>query len=575
MKKGLIKVLSFSIVLCILCLSGFSMEKNVDNLNKLHFYIDYEEYSSLKCYDELYELVDNMKMRDDEQFIFTVKFKSSYSQTLGYQQLIEEIENINSIEDAHLFRKKSNELSKYYHSNLISENLHLLNYVDYDRIDIIEYSPYVCVYVERDSLDVNGILNLIKNEAIEVLSISTEWKIESDYSFDSVLNYIDGYDIVSNSEYTGDGINIGIYEWGGCFDTQNPNFTNLNYSIWHSSNSGTDHGTKVTSIVAKIAPDANYYLSQSFNPLDLSWFVDNMCDVLNCSFGDKISPYCYRYDFDAVYDYISKFSFLTIVVSSGNYSETYNGFHITSPGYMYNGIVVGGTRLDEGEIVYDDTSSYISDGTVIKPDVASFISVSLPNTYSGVGTSFAAPQVTGSVALLMEKDYTYICQPEKVKAAITASSNKTYGYYNSEYGFDEHVGAGVLSMSRLLYIDYSYSMVNSNKTANYDVASYVVYLHHGDVIQIGLSWLIETTPVLPNNSVYPTSVSGIYVTDYDLLLYDSSMQLLSPLPPSYGNDEIVRYTANTSGYFTIVIRQNSAQSYSYYGDFISCAIKIE
>ena len=572
MKKTILKIVSIVLTLFILSLNAFSFDKHSDNLNKLHFYIDDEDYSSVKSIEEFYNLIEHLKLLDDEQFIFTVKFKSDYSQSDDYLALISELDKAKSIDDVHAFRAKSNRISYKYHSELVKNNQYLLENIEYVGIDIIDYSPYVCLYVAKEKLDGNQIISLINHEEIDTLSVSTMWTITSDYSFDSVLEYIEGYDVVTNGDYTGEGINIGIYEWGGCFDTSNPNLANLDYYVWHSSNLDQDHATKVASIVSKIAPNATYYLSQAFNILDLSWFMVNMCDVINCSFGLDLSPY--RYDVDAVYDYISKYSFVTIVVSAGNYRENSCGFHITSPGYMYNGIVVGGTRIDDSEIVYDDSSSYISDGTNIKPDVASFVSVSLSNTYNGTGTSFSAPQVTGSVALLMEKDYTYICHPEKVKAAIIASSNKTYGYYNSEYGFDEHVGAGVLSLSRLLNMDFSYDFINSNKTAYTDLVSYSVYLNQGDNIQIGLSWLIATEPIVNNNSVIPSGVSDIYVTDYDLLLYDNSLQLVSPVSPSYGNDEIIRFTANSSGYYTIMIRQISTQSYSYYGDYISCAIRI-
>lgn len=576
MKRAIAFVLCLSFLSIMVCgLNVFSLNEINTNLEKLHFYIGCKEFGSIDNYEELCSAIKTIWNINDEYLVMTVKFLSDYSNSEGYLYLINEMDMINSIDGVHHFRRRSNEISRAYHSSLIQQNIHLLESFDYLKMNIISFSPYVELYIAKENVDVNKIVDFIDHETVEQLIFALDDYCVTEASLDSVLVGIDAYDIVTNGDYTGSGINVGIYDDGYC-DSNNAFLSGINIvNALQVIPDGyvSPHTTKVTTIAAKIAPDANYYVLHCVGK-NISWFIENLCDVVNISMGSLDPPYEYRYDIDGVYDYQAQFSFITIVVSAGNYSEDQNGFHITSPGYIYNGITVGGTRFDGDEIVYDDSSSYISDGTVIKPNVGAFVSVSIPDTMNYSGTSFAAPQVTGSIALLMEKDYTFMFHPEKVKASITASAKRTYGYVGSEYDFDEHVGAGVLTTSRMLDTDFIYGMINSNKIANTNIATYNVYLTAADKIQVGLSWLVTCVPVVVPNSLVPSTISSLYVTDYDVLLYDSNQQQVVISNSSYGNDEIIRFTAESSGYYTIVIRQNTSQSSSYYGDFLSIAINI-
>ena len=84
--------------------------------------------------------------------------------------------------------------------------------------------------------------------------------------------------------------------------------------------------------------------------IGIQWFIDNACDIVNCSFGyynngtpDADGSYSdgvkqYRNDIDGVYDYQILAHFITVVKSAGNYNDnpiysSYNtGNKAASPG---------------------------------------------------------------------------------------------------------------------------------------------------------------------------------------------------------------------------------------------------
>lgn len=130
---------------------------------------------------------------------------------------------------------------------------------------------------------------------------------------------------------------------------------------------------------------------------------------------------------DRAYDYWIRERTFTGIKSAGNQNTGNPAGNVTSPGKGYNMITVGNFNDQNNAAWADDemwhTSAYINPDTDIeKPEVAA------PgrhiNTVAGqdTGTSFAAPQVAGLAALLIDRNSNLQYYPTAVKAAIMASA---------------------------------------------------------------------------------------------------------------------------------------------------------
>ena len=225
------------------------------------------------------------------------------------------------------------------------------------------------------------------------------------------------------------------------------------FSIMSNNTGESRHATGVAGIIAStlsgrigVAPGANI-LSANMDDTDLSdidealeWSLDEGGDVFNMSFGTNQSPYLQIDDLEV--DFFVRHYGRTVVKSAGNISNTCSvTLNVTSPGKAYNLITVG-NFADQGNCDRtDDTISATScygdpfspHGDRQKPEVAApGTSITTINTggggggacttQTGGGTSFAAPHVSGTAALLIHRNNSLKFKPEAVKAIIMASA---------------------------------------------------------------------------------------------------------------------------------------------------------
>jgi hypothetical protein len=143
--------------------------------------------------------------------------------------------------------------------------------------------------MEIDEIDILYFFRLSESEEIADISFSFITGVIPSVAWDTALEEIGAYDIVSNGTYTGDGVRIGIMEPNGVCDTNHLNLSGKAISIKDDTGNGDSiHATQVTSIIATIAPDAElfvYGIDASSPEFDFSWFIENDCNVVNCSWG--------------------------------------------------------------------------------------------------------------------------------------------------------------------------------------------------------------------------------------------------------------------------------------------------
>lgn len=555
----------------------------VDNpYNKIHFYFNNEDHTVIDSPAELQEAVSeitssaNTRTRSGEptnsEIEVTVEFASDFMETDAYRSFSQERVNIDSIEELRDFRQRLNAYSKTYHNELIAKNIDSLDGLDYSEYEAIGYSPFVVLKMDVFDVSTLALCELSEMETVEHISLQYEPIAEAAATWADTLDGINAYDIVSNGTYTGVGIRIGVYEAGGICDRSNVNLLDKDITIHDPLARVSGHATNVTTILATIAPDAEFYVSNTASDKTaLEWFIEQGCDIVNCSFsysraisngdGTYTGIFGYNHAIDGLYDYQIRANYITVVVSAGNKVTdneriSYNPDNkITSPGYAYNAITVGGVSqtLVDSEYVWAwaPSASYVCSSPGVKPNVSAPITVNIPNIGGG-GTSYSAPIVAASVALLMECHGEYLACPDSVLSVLTSTAQQIHEYstqgnvYSNH--FDEKVGAGIIDLERMLNAEVFDVVQNTNRLYAAEIVSDSIYLPVGTELQISLTWLI---------SHEEENGTEAYVTDYNLFVLDSYGDLVAASVLEDSNVEMIRVITPHSGRYRIVVDQVS------------------
>jgi len=240
-------------------------------------------------------------------------------------------------------------------------------------------------------------------------------------------------------------------------------FVNTSLGYLETDNATTDsrpggvtHGTYIASIIASEAPDAAIVNAKVVDSSDIAtrtgvieairWAVlEENCSVINLSLG--ITP-VYN---DSIGDII-RWAFnqgVSIVAAAGNNGQNgIAGSSVESPAIYPEVIAVA--AVDEANKPYSFSAIGPLRNRIMKPDISARGDYQI-NGNTVLGTSFAAPIVTASVASIITHCLTngWTWTPGMIKAAIMiGASNLQYEEWQ--------VGAGLLDLeTSLLYIDFS------------------------------------------------------------------------------------------------------------------------
>ena len=291
-----------------------------------------------------------------------------------------------------------------------------------------------------------------------------------------------GYHMIRRewSNYGSAGIKIGVLEVskennGALFDPDNPHLagkreqgllTQRTFGFNSQSTLGiSEHATTVLSIICgnpvlKNETNDNYYQGfapnatvfyanyksdlgdkESLNIITdaLMWLIfDKNVSVINMSFRwnkKNNGQIIYKYnDLDKMIDSLTVEYRVLFVSSAGNINyQTNSENKVTSPGLAYNAITVGNVDyLNYSNGQYSLSNSCFSEDEYLtnKPDISAFgtdiymLGQDRELDYRGSGTSFAAPMVTGTVALMLKANPSLIGAPDRTKAILLSSSNE-------------------------------------------------------------------------------------------------------------------------------------------------------
>ena len=433
------------------------------------------------------------------------------------------------------------------------------------------------------------ILELAQRSDISAIYLTeTEAQLELDSAVPTTLA-----PIVWTRGITGNGVTIAILENGNV----DPNNSFLhhapisrttsagiqNHTTWIASDAASFHGTYRGMAHGATVISAGHEASQADFVAGLQWAFNQGTSIINISEG-------YEADnnvnwLDRAVDYWARNNFRVIIKSAGN-----TGGSMTTPGKAWNVITVGAADDNNNTDWSDDRmwsdSAYVNPisphSDREKPEVvavgANVVSLGIGNAVPSPssGTSHAAPQVAGLVALLIHRNSDLFNWPEAVKAIIMASAthNITGPTTIVRGQGDLHDGAGAINAAladtvaqlradsaTTCYVPcwWGQWINSSNLPVNTDLER-TFYANQGNLLRIAIAWWAHADA--PGNGYSFDRLD----TDLDLRIKDPNNQYMSGVNSlSWDNNfEIVEFVAPQSGVYKIAVRKVRADEPSNY-----------
>ncbi|MCK4388118.1 MAG: S8 family serine peptidase [Dehalococcoidia bacterium] len=457
---------------------------------------------------------------------------------------------------------------------------------------VSKYAPSV-----HAELSKNDVYKLARLPEVESISLPDEPEPGMDISAETIKAdevWDEGYD----GGWAGPGIGmppyyyqtkVAVVDYG--IDFTHPALEHANgghYSeIW--SWSGT-HGTRCAGCVASIGEyngldikgiaHGTYLLDADFCSILPSWtLVESACDWAYDN-GADVFTHSYRWGFLNIgnwdtnsckyFDHIAYEWNRLPVCSAGNDGENPSYPYVGSPALAWNVLAVGGIDDDNSADWSDDEiadfSSWKNPRTPHndreKPEVcapAVYIRTTTPGGgFANVqGTSFAAPQVAGIAALLIEKNPSLKNYPELLKAIIMATAN-----HNVDNDFpweqeDDDDGVGTVNAwEAYKCVDQGWTWSGDKVEADLPF-TIPFYARAGETVRFVINWLAHTD----------YDGSGDYGLRADLRLDILGGPYYPYWPTTYGTSnsydsawEVVQFTAPYTGtYYAKVSAPNHGE----------------
>lgn len=490
----------------------------------------------------------NEESKDNKYFDFTNDLETN-------QELIMKIRNQNKKD----FKEKNSAFSQKY-----INTRGIINISEHSPFIFITFEDYEAYLYEKDNFKVLSENIFVDSVYVEetpifkIASSSSEVSVNTSAS-STIVDMNKAKDLINiygSTTYTGNGVNVGIIDAGYPDDTTN--FSN-NEIVDYNTIQTSDHTTKVASIVSGtygIAKNANLYI-HTYVPNNnaygfddaIDWLLEKGVNVVNISMhSDFFTNNQGEYDGHSAYlDYIVWKNYLTIVKSAGNRGSG-DGF-ITNPGIGTNTLSVGSIDADKNISFFSSWRINSSvDEFLMKPSlVAPGEYIYIPNTnnssYENMsGTSFAAPMVTGVVALLMEEFPNLMGYPETYMSALISGASKLPSQASI---WDTYSGAGLINYEATREILRTSSYVNTtilnSTSSSVAVISKDVSVDANKEIDYCLFSVQNSNVISPSNTIYTPNISK-----YQVKIYDENDELVETTEYGENSNLIIGTITNPS-----------------------------
>lgn len=337
-----------------------------------------------------------------------------------------------------------------------------------------------------------------------------------------------------------------------------------------------------------IAPNATVYYT-SYNCANgfkraIAWCLENDVSVINMSFGlDSNVGYSTN---DQYVDCIIEQYRVSIVKSAGNYKDEDNqDSSVTSPGLAYNAITVGNMNWEtnaDGQLQLHSTSCYQENSYLCnKPDISAYgTDICMLDAYGnvdnrGTGTSFAAPMVTGTIALMMKENSNLIGKPDAIKSILlttaqtdnisseipneetpsTLSESNQNAHLQIVTGHPDYLtvtpvlrkasGAGLLNIEGAIATSKTNLLQRYGFRSGDSVIAGEYYFEENQKIKVSL--------VFEKFDYGSISLDDNRKTDWDLEILDSTGSVIASSWAPFNNVEILECEFKQAGYYSIKI----------------------
>ena len=449
---------------------------------------------------------------------------------------------------------------------------------------ISRYSPVVLA-----KLSENSAMTIAKHPKIQMISYYSNDVISEDFtrasspviSIDTAntINKVNAVHTSSNYGYTGKGVKIGVFESGFPDTTK---FGNLNIQKKVSNGPNIEvknHASMVLDIVSNVAPNAEYYLGASHEPKYDMQTVEDLLDlgvnvIISCISFNSFNDYCQYSTSEKWLDHIAYQHDVHYVLAAGNSG----GGSVPGikqgpcPGAMaYNVISVGnidtkGTLGYSDDLIHSMSSYYSGSNLAYKPDICA-PGTSLYSRFENegvTGTSFAAPQVAGVIALMCEQRPALKTQQTSVKAILTAGVNfeSPHRYTPSNANYKKY-GAGLLDCVGACYVAGNYRYTNSSIASGTTSKTHTFTVNSSDSrIRVSLAFNVKSSG---SGTDHGTITTGSKL-DLNIQVKDPSGRVVGSSTTKNNNVEIVDFVPTTTGKYSVVVsRADTSAETVYYG----------